>query len=174
MSDTSKYKLTRGKLIALVIAIFLVVFLAGAALVLGQKPQAKGTKTFAPAEPVQQPLYSEYKGVRIGMTEQEVHAKLGQGVKTADADFYVVSDAETAQIQYDQSRRVSAISIDYVGGVGAPDYRAVVGSDIQTRADGSIYKIVHYDSLGFWVSYNKTGPDAAVTTVSITIQKILQ
>jgi hypothetical protein len=174
MSDTSNYKLTGGKLILLVIAIFLAVFLAGAALVVGQKPQAKGTKTFAPADPAQQPLYSEYKGVRIGMTEQEVHAKLGQGVKTAEADFYVVSETETAQIQYDQSRKVTAISIDYVGGVGAPDYRAVVGSDIQTRADGSLYKIVHYESLGFWVSYNKTSPNATVTTVSITIQKILK
>ena len=164
MCHTTKFKLP------LLIATFMV----SAIVIAGQKTQTKVAKTFAPAPPVQQSLYSEYKGVRIGMTETEVHAKLGPGVKTADADFYVISDTETAQIAYDQSRKVIAISIDYVDGVGAPDYRAVVGNDIQTREDGSLYKLVHYDNLGFWVSYNKTGPNSTVTTVSITIQKVMK
>jgi len=163
MCSTNKCKL----------AILVLSFIAGTVIVVGQTPQ-KGARGFAQPAPVQQPLFSEYKGVRIGMTEQDVHAKLGQGIKTADADFYVISDAETAQIAYDQSRKVSAISIDYAGGVGAPDYRTVVGNDIQTREDGSLYKMVHYENLGFWVSYNKTGPSSAVTTVSITIQKVMK
>jgi hypothetical protein len=164
MCHTIKFKL------ALLIATFMV----STFVVAGQKTQTKVAKTFAPPPPVQQPLYSEYKGVRIGMTEAEVHAKLGPGVKTANADFYLISDTETAQFAYDQSRKVIAISIDYVDGVGAPDYRAVVGNDIQTREDGSLYKLVHYDSLGFWVSYNKTGRNSTVTTVSITIQKVMK
>jgi len=147
--------------------------LLSAASVVGQRAPAKGSKAFAPTEP-QQPLFSEYKGVRIGMTEQEVHAKLGQAVKTADADFYMFSDTETAQIAYDQTRKVVAISIDYAGGAGAPDYRTVVGNDLTTREDGSLYKMVHYENLGFWVSYNKTGPSSAVTTVSMTIQKVMK
>jgi hypothetical protein len=121
----------------------------------------------------QQPLYSDYKGVRIGMTEQEVHAKLGQGVQVDNSEFYMISDSETAQIAYDANRKVTAISVDYTGGVGAPDYKSVVGPDIETRADGSLYKIIHYDELGFWVSYNRTGRNNPVMTVSITIQKVL-
>ena len=163
MYHTIKFKLS------LLIAMLMV----GAIVVAGQNNQTKAVKTFAPAPTVQQPLYSEYKGVRIGMTETEVHARLGQGIKTVNADFYVVSDTETAQVAYDQSRKVIAISIDYLGGVGAPEYRAVVGNEIQTREDGSLYKLVHYDNLGFWVSYNKTGRNSTVTTVSITIQKVM-
>lgn len=171
MNYTSKHKLTSGRLAMLVIALLMF----GTVLIAnGQSPKTKGAKTFAPSEVAQQPLYSEYKGVRIGMTEQEVHAKLGQALKIDESDFYVFSDTETAQIAYDKNRKVSAISIDYVGGVGAPDYRTVVGNDIETRADGSLYKIVHYDRLGFWVSYNRTGRSATVSTVSITIQRILQ
>jgi hypothetical protein len=156
------------------LALLIATFMVSALVVDGQNTEKKVAKTFAPAPTVQQPLYSEYKGVKIGMTETEVHAKLGPGVKTADADFYVISDTETAQIAYDESRKVIAISIDYMGGVGAPDYRAVVGNDIQTREDGSLYKLVHYDNFGFWVSYNKTGRNSTVTTVSITIQKVLK
>lgn len=140
----------------------------------GQNAKAKTATAFSARETAQQPLYSEYKGVRLGMTEQEVHAKLGQALKVDESDFYVFSDHETAQIAYDKDHKVNAISIDWSGGVGAPDYRTVVGPDIDVRPDGSMYKIVHYNQLGFWVSYNKTGNNTTVTTVSVTIQKMLR
>jgi hypothetical protein len=141
---------------------------------LGQNTRSKGTNAFAPPNVNQAPLYSEYKGVQLGMTEQEVHAKLGQALKVENSDFYVFSDKETAQIAYDASHKVTAISVDYVEGIGAPDYKTVVGPNIEVRPDGSLYKIVHYDQLGFWVSYNRTGRNSPVATVSITIQKILR
>lgn len=118
----------------------------------------------------QQPLYSEYRGVRIGMSTTEVRTKLGAPLQPADdMDFYVFSEKETAQIVYDASHAVNAISVDYIGGVGAPDYKSVVGPDVDVRADGSQYKQMHYDSLGIWVFYNRSAGD--VPTVTITIQK---
>lgn len=118
-----------------------------------------------------QPLYSEYKGVRIGMTANEVQAKLGKaGMRVDEQEFYVISDQETVQIVYDKANAVEGISVDFLGGVGAPDYRAVVGPDITVKPDGSLYKMVRYEKLGFWVSYNRTAN--AVVTVTITIQKI--
>src|SRR2546422_1809735 len=88
----------------------------------------------------QQPLYSDYKGVKLGMTATEVRAKLGNPVlKDDELDYYVFSDILSAQVAYDSSHKAKAISVDYAGGVGAPDYRAVVGPEIITRADGSVY-----------------------------------
>ena len=120
---------------------------------------------------VQQPLFTVYKGIKLGMTAKEVRAKLGDPVLKDEAmDYFIFADGVTAQFVYDSTHAVRTISIDYAGGTGAPEYRAVVGTELETRPDGSAYRIVRYESLGFWVSYNRsTGP---VITVTITIQKI--
>jgi len=142
---------------------------------LGTEANAQGQKAaraFSEPAATQQPSYSDYKGVRIGMSTEEARAKLGAPTREFDGqDLYVVSETETVQIYYDTSRKVTAISIDYLGDKGgAPDYKAIVGAKIQTRQDGSLYKFVRYEQLGFWVSFNRTVGELGVTTV--TIQKI--
>jgi hypothetical protein len=120
----------------------------------------------------QQPPYSDYKGVKIGMTVEQVRAKLGQPTREFEGqDLYVFTETETAQVYFDTSRRMTAISVDYLGDKsGAPDYRAIVGEHIQVKPDGSLYMLVRYEQLGFWVSFNRTPGDLGITTV--TIQKI--
>jgi outer membrane protein assembly factor BamE (lipoprotein component of BamABCDE complex) len=134
--------------------------------------QRQTSRTAFSADPAvtQQPLYSEYKGVRLGMTAEDVRAKLGQpALKDNEQDYYIFSDKETAQFVYDAAHKVVTISTDYVDGIGAPNYKVVVGTDLETRENGSLYKLVRYESLGFWVSYNRTaGP---VMIVTVTIQK---
>ena len=117
---------------------------------------------------VQQPFYKEYRGIRLGMTATEVRTKLGEpGFKSDEQDFYVFSANETAQIVY-AAQKVVTISTDYTGGVGAPEYKAVVGNGLLlTRPDGSVFRMVTYDSEHFWVSYNKS--NSMVPTVTITI-----
>jgi hypothetical protein len=138
----------------------------------GQKSRTPMVNSLKQAEATQQPLFVEYKGVRIGMTADEARAKLGRPeLQADDQDYYVFADKETAQIAYNAAHKVVGISIDYMGGVGAPDYRNVVGADIDVRADGSMYKLVRYQQLGFWVSYNRTANNSVVI-VTITIQKI--
>lgn len=118
----------------------------------------------------QQPLYSEYRGLRIGMSTTEVRTKLGAPLQPGDdMDLYVFSEKETAQIVYDAAHAVKIISVDYIGGIGAPDPKSVVGTDLGVRADGSQYKQMHYDDFGIWVIYNRSAGDTP--TVTITIQK---
>lgn len=155
----------------ILLAAFAVLMIACAGLV--WSANAQKTRPAVTAAPVvQQPLYSEYKGVRLGMTPQEVRAKLGDPVlKDEELDYYVFTDNSSAQVAYDANHRAKAISVDYPGGTGAPDHKAVVGTELDARPDGSQFKLVRYESLGFWVSYNRSaGP---VVIVTITIQKML-
>lgn len=117
----------------------------------------------------QQPLYGNYRGVTIGMTAQEVRTKLGAPLQKADdMDFYVFSDTETAQIAYDAAQKVKVVSVDYLEGLGAPDYKLVVGPDVAATANGSTYKLVRYETLGFWVSYNRSNTAVPIVTITIT------
>ena len=121
----------------------------------------------------QQPLYQEYRGVRLGMTAVEARAKLGEPVmKSNEQDFYVVSPNETTQIAYDTSQKVVTISTDYTGGVGAPEYKAVVGEGmLLQKPDGSLFRMVQYRSAGLWVSYHKSAATVPVVTVTIQMMK---
>ena len=132
----------------------------------------KAATPFRESAATQQPLYSDYKGVRIGMSTDEARAKLGQPTRQFEnQDFYVVSERETVQVIYDATHRVTAVSVDYLGDkTGAPNYKAIVGDDIQTKPDGSMYKLVRYEQLGFWVSFSRTAGDPAI--ISVTIQKM--
>ena len=152
------------------LAACLVVLVWGAnGIAQNQTDTAKMVKSHTPG--VQQPLYTEYRGVRLDMTMDEARAKLGEPVlKSEDLDFYVFSDHETAQVAYNTAHKVVTISIDYTGGAGAPDYRTVVGESLLERPDGSVYRMIHYQAQGFWVSYNKSA--GAVPMVTITLQKI--
>jgi hypothetical protein len=120
---------------------------------------------------VQQPLYREYRGVRLGMTAAETRAKLGEpAMKSDEQDFYVFSANETAQIVY-TGQKVVTISTDYTGGVGAPDYKSVVGEALLQKPDGSWFRMVLYDSERFWVSYYKSASVEPVVTITIGIMK---
>ena len=121
---------------------------------------------------VDKPLYVEYKGVRIGMETTEVRKKLGDPADKGDTqDFFVFSEKESAQIYYDKDRKVMAVAVNYVGdGSGAPLPKVVLGTEIEVKADGAIHKMVRYPTAGYWVSYNRTGGDDPLVTV--TMQKI--
>jgi hypothetical protein len=112
--------------------------------------------------------YREYRGVRLGMTAAETRAKLGTpAMMSADQDYYVLSANESTQIMYDAAQKVVMISTDYQHGVGAPDYRSVVGEGLLERPDGSMFRMVRNDAERFWVSYNKS--TAVVPVVTITL-----
>ena len=117
---------------------------------------------------VQQSLYREYRGVRLGMTAAEARATLGEpAMKSDDQDFYVFSANETAQIVY-AAQKIVTISTDYSGAVSAPDYRSVVGEGLLLqRPDGSLFRMVMYDSERFWVSYYKSTSVVPVVTITI-------
>lgn len=118
------------------------------------------------------PMFTDYRGVKIGMSAEEVRAKLDRlkdGGPTQD--FFVFSEKESAQIYYDKDRKVTAISIDYFGGdTNTPSPATVLGIELQPKPDGSMYQLQRYPDAGYWVSYNRTAGDKPIIT--ITMQKI--
>jgi len=117
------------------------------------------------------PVYEEYRGVRIGTAAKEVRAKLHHLRRGERQDFFVFSERELAQIYYDDNGKVTAISIDYFGkNSNAPTADAVLGTALQAKADGSMFRRNLYPEAGYWVSYNRTAGDKPFVT--ITMQKI--
>ena len=116
--------------------------------------------------------YKEYRGIRLGMTAAETRAKLGEpAMKSDEQDFYVLSTNETAQIVYNSAQKVVTISIDYSAGVGAPDYKSIVGEGLLQRPDGSVFRMVMNDTERYWVSYNKTATVVPIVTITIGAYK---
>jgi len=123
-------------------------------------------------EPESQPAFSEFKGVKIGMTADEARKKLGSPRdKGSDQDFYVFEDTKAVQVYYDKSGNVIAISVDFMSGAtGIPSAKEVLGTEAETKPDGALYKMVRYPKAGYWVSYSRTAGTSPTTTV--TMQKI--
>jgi len=119
------------------------------------------------------PLFSDFKGVRIGMPTEEARKKLGSPKDKGDEqDFYLFNDNQAVQIYYDKAtKKVTAISIDFMNGANQiPTAKEIIGSEIDSKADGSGYKLIRYPKAGYWVSYSRTG--GKEPTITITMQKI--
>ena len=118
------------------------------------------------------PLFQEYRSVRIGMLADEVRKKLTDpNDKSDEQDFFIFSETETAQVFYDKTHKVYAISANYLTGASdIPTAKVVFGSDIPAKPDGSMYKMVRYAKAGYWVSFSRTAGDSPLITV--TLQRI--
>ena len=122
----------------------------------------------------EEPVFHEYRGVKLGWLADEVRKKLGNPVNKSDEqDYYIFNnEKERAQVFYDKAtRQVTAISIDFV--TGATEIitpQQVFGGEVEARGDGSQSKLVRYPKAGCWVSYSRTAGDNPIITV--TIQKM--
>ena len=170
-NSMDKPRITVTELIFLLLGIILLLALGG--IVANGQSEAPGPRAPKAHAQVQQPLYREYRGVRLGMTAAEVRAKLGEpAMKSDEQDFYVISANETAQIAYNAAQKVTTISTDYAGGVGAPDYRSVVGEGmLLQRPDGTVFKMVMNDAERFWVTYSKSATTSPIVTITIGAYK---
>jgi hypothetical protein len=134
---------------------------------------AQTTRTRPATTPDEEPIFHDYRGVKIGWVADEVRKKLGNPANKGDEqDFYIFGEKETCQILYDKAtRQVTAISVDFMSGareVITP--QQVFGGEIEAKPDGSQHRLVRYPKAGFWVSYSRTAGDTPV--VSVTIQKL--
>lgn len=115
------------------------------------------------------PVLIDYKGVKIGMTADDVRTKLGKA-KSDDKDgfFYNISDLETVQILLDAQQKVRAISIMYDGENQNPmKFEEVFGKTAapEKQDGGAIYKLISYPDSGYWVSYNRMAGEKPMTIV---------
>ena len=136
---------------------------------------AQTTRNRPAASPEEEPVFLDYRGVKIGWVADEVRKKLGNPAnKGEEQDYYVFGEKETCQVMYDKAtRQVTAISVDFMSGaqeVITP--QQVFGADFDPKPDGSKYKLVRYPKAGYWVSYSRTAGDTPIVTV--TIQKLPQ
>jgi hypothetical protein len=68
-----------------------------------------------PAATEDEPVFHEYRGVKIGWLADEVRKKLGNPANKSDEqDYYIFNENERAQVYYDKAtRQVTAISVDF-------------------------------------------------------------
>ena len=166
--STEKFKIRIVEIIFLAIGVIVLLLLG---VIASGQTETQAKKVARGHSQIQQLLYMEYRGVRLGMTAAETRAKLGEpAMKSDEQDFYVFSANETAQIVYTE-QKVVTISTDYNGGVGAPDYKSVVSEGLQQKPDGSWFRMTLYDSERFWVSYYKSASAVPVVTITIGTMK---
>jgi len=120
----------------------------------------------------EQPAFHEYRGVQLGMSTADVRKKLGAPRdKSAEQDFFVFNENETAQVIYDKTEKVITISADFMSpNSAAPSAKDILGAEIEAKPDGSMHKLVRFPKAGFWLSYSRTGGADAVVTIQL--QKI--
>ena len=148
---------------------------AGALIIMALAPialRAQRPKASLDPDDDNRPAFSDFKGVSIGMQADEARKKLGSPRdKSAEQDFYMFGDNQAVQVFYDKAGAVNAISIDFMSGAHAiPTCKDVLGAEVEKKPDGSVYKLIRYPKVGYWVSYSRTAGDSA--TVTITMQKI--
>jgi len=134
---------------------------------------AQTTRNRTGATPEEDPVFLDYKGVKIGWLADEVRKKLGNPANKGDEqDLYLFGEKETCQVLYDKAtNKVTAISVDFMNGASEViTPKQVFGGEIDSKPDGSMYKLVRYPKAGYWVSYSRTAGDSPI--ISVTIQKL--
>ncbi len=120
-------------------------------------------------------LVTDLKGVKIGMTTKEVKEVLG---RPSNGDkkglVYTISKIETAQIGLDSKGNVRTVALIYTDeDANTPKFADIFGPDVpmETKKNGSVYKLVRYPSAGFWIAYSRSIVDKKPLT-TITMRKI--
>ncbi|HEX7316848.1 MAG TPA: hypothetical protein VF297_23305 [Pyrinomonadaceae bacterium] len=146
------------------LALLLLAALALLPTALAQKP--------APADKAkEEPPFSSYKGVRIGMSAEEARKLLGNPTDKDDKqEVFAVSEEESCQVYYDAAKKVSAVSITYFSAKAVPAVKAVLGEEPEAKQDGSFSKLIRFPKAGYWVSYTRTSGDSPM--IIIAMQKI--
>lgn len=157
----------------------LLLFWFGAIFVFAQTPTNEQNKppqtTNEEAKAVLMPVMQDYRGVKIGMTADEVKDKLGKPKDEDEAGlFYTLSGDESVQIVLDTDKTVRVISVMYSRDEKAPKFEDVFGKEVKVAAqpDGSVYNLMQYPEAGYWVVYSRTAGEDA--TVIVTLQEMPQ
>ena len=146
-------------------ALLVVISISLAGVALAQKRPNAATE--------EEPVFHDYRGVKLGWLADDVRKKLGNPANKSDEqDYYEFSDNEKASVYYDKAtKQVTAISVDFIGAAtGILTPQQVFGAEIEAKSDGSKSRLVRYPKAGYWVSYSRTAGDSPI--ISVTMQKL--
>jgi hypothetical protein len=133
---------------------------------LARKPAPPAPAAAAQAQ--DEPPFSGYKGVRIGMAADEARKLLGSPTDKDDKqEVFAVSDEESCQVYYDAAKKVSAVSITYFSNKSVPAPKSVLGEEPEAKQDGSFTKLIRFPKAGYWVSYTRTSGDSPMTIIAM-------
>lgn len=153
-------------------AVLFIVFLLAACLIaIDPQSEIHAVRTSAAPLPTPEraaPPFKGHRGVMIGMSADDVKARLGSPKDTSEAmDFFELSENEHVQVFY-AARMVEAITVTFYSKLDeAPDCKAVFGEAAEAKSDGSIFKMVRYPKAGFWISYNRIVGDEPMIMIAI-------
>lgn len=138
------------------------------------EPVAAAERPKEPAAPTNAaPLVGDLKGVKLGMTADEVKKVLGSSDSSdANGMYFDLKNGESLQLQLGHDKKVNMIAMMYSGkDANAPDITAVFGPDAKAEPDasGRVYKLVKYPTAGYLLTYSHiTAGDTPITTITIT------
>lgn len=131
-------------------------------------PGAPAPRHALHAPQAQTPVFREYHGVQLGMPKAEVHQKLGTPSSTDDRqEVFNVTETQVAQVFYSPQGQVTAFTVNYLGDPKAPTAQQVFGAPCEAREDGSIYKMVRYETAGLWIVYTSTTENPPFVTIAV-------
>jgi hypothetical protein len=135
-------------------------------------PQVEAQASTLPAPRAEAFRLSSVRDIELGMTVDQVKAKLGKPDVADDAGMYfTLSGGDSVQIGLDADKKVRTVAAIYAAGSkSAPTIQDVLGTD-EAAADGDIYKMERYPDAGYWVSYSRSGSDKKPLVV-VTMRKI--
>jgi len=181
MSRIQRKFIESGLLILMLVTLFLLSSLSATAQELTNSQPTHDEIASGERAPMKQPsetaitaapVYQDFMGVTLGMSADEVRAKLGHlKSKGERQDFFVFSESQWAQTVYDDKGKLTVISVDYIGkDSSAPQPESVLGEAVKVKQDGSIYHLKRYPEAGYWVAYSRTAGDNP--TVTVNMQKM--
>jgi hypothetical protein len=109
----------------------------------------------------------EYKGVKLGLTREQVHTALGKPANTNEnMDDYKLTGEDTMTVHYEKGE-VKAIQLSFLDPKNAPAWKDVVGetAEITQLDNGGKHSRTMISEEKFWVSIyqNKDGSNTQIT-----------
>jgi hypothetical protein len=110
----------------------------------------------------------EFRGIKLGLKSEQVHAALGKPESPGDErEEYKLSDDDMLTVHYDKGV-VRAIQLYFTNPKNAPAWAEVVGSaEVAENASGGKHARVVMREENFWVSMFQN-KDQTVTTITIS------
>jgi hypothetical protein len=133
-----------------------------------QDPPPATTQDPPPA-PVK--VMREYKGVKLGMTREQVHTALGKPEITSEnTDDYKLTGNDTMTVHYDKGE-VKAIQLAFFDPKNAPAWKDVVGetAEVTQLDNGAKHARTMVSEEKFWVSIYQSR-DGSTTQITISRQ----